>query len=58
MVENQLEREMALAKMEQDGVMTREELERKERLELLKLDQKNQLFNAEAALRVNTGAGI
>lgn len=58
MVENQLEREMALAKMEQDGVMTREEMARKERLELLKLDQKNQLFNAEAALRVRTGAGI
>lgn len=58
MIERQFERELAISKMEQDGVMTREEMTRKERLEMLKLDQKNQLFNAEAALRVRTGAGI
>lgn len=58
MLDRQFERELALAKMEQDGVMTREELARKERLELLKLENERQLFNAEAALRVNTGAGI
>jgi hypothetical protein len=58
MIARQYDREIQLAKMEQDGVMTREELTRKERMEMLKLDQKNQLFNAEAALRVNTGAGI
>lgn len=58
MIERQFERELALAKMEQDGVMTREELARKERLELLKLENERQIFNAEAALRVNTGAGI
>lgn len=58
MIEKQLERELAIAKMEQDGQMTREELARKERLELIKLEDSRQRFNAEAALRVNTGAGI
>lgn len=56
--EAQLQREMALAKMEQDGSMTREELARKERLEMLKLADERERFNAEAALRVRTGAGI
>jgi hypothetical protein len=58
MIDRQFEREVAIAKMQQDGQMTREELERKERLELLKIDNARQLFNAEAALRVRTGAGI
>lgn len=58
MMENQLQRELVIAKLQQDGQMTREELDRKERLELLKLDSARQLFNAEAALRVRTGAGI
>lgn len=57
-VEKQLDRELAIAKMEQDGVMTREELARKERLEMIKLQSSREIFNAEAALRVNTGAGI
>jgi hypothetical protein len=38
--------------------MTREEMTRKERLEMLKLDQKNQLFNAEAAIKARQGSGI
>lgn len=58
MISRQLDREVAIAKMESDGELSREELTRKERLEMLKLDQKNQLFNAEAALRVKTGSGI
>ena len=58
MIERQFERELAIAKMQQDGAMTREELDRKERMEMLQLENKRQLFNAEAALRVNTGAGI
>lgn len=57
-VDAQLQRELAIAKMEQDGQMTREELDRKERLELIKIQDGRERFNAEAALRVNTGSGI
>lgn len=58
MIDRQFEREITLAKMEQDGVLTREELARRERLELLKLDNARQLFNAEAAIKVRQGSGI
>lgn len=58
MITRQFDREIALAKMEQDGQMTREELARKERLELLKLDNERQLFNAEAAIKARQGSGI
>jgi hypothetical protein len=58
MIGRQFEREIALAKMEQDGIMTREELARRERLELLKLDNARQLFNAEAAIKARQGSGI
>jgi hypothetical protein len=58
MITRQFDREIALAKMEQDGVMTREELARRERLELLKLDTKRQLFSAEAAIKARQGSGI
>jgi hypothetical protein len=52
------QREIMIAKMQADGQLTREEMERKERLELIKLNSAREMFNAEAALRVNTGAGI
>jgi len=58
MITRQFDRELALAKMEQDGQMTREELVRRERLELLKLDNERQLFNAEAAIKARQGSGI
>ena len=58
MVGRQFDREIALAKMEQDGQMTREELVRRERLELIKLDNARQLFNAEAAIKARQGSGI
>lgn len=57
-IERQLERELAIAKMEQDGVMTREEMERKERLEMIKLTNDRELFNAEMAVKVRQGSGI
>jgi len=57
-IDASLQREIAIAKMHQDGQMTREELERKERLELIKIRDGRERFNAEAALRVQTGAGI
>lgn len=58
MVERQMERDLTIAKMEQDGQMTREELARKERLELIKLDSDRQVFNAEMAMKARTGSGI
>jgi hypothetical protein len=58
MIERQYDREVQLAKMEQDGVMTREELDRKERMELLKIDNERQLFSAEAAIKARQGSGI
>lgn len=58
MVDRQFERELALAKMESDGQMTREELERKERLELIKLDDSRQKFSAEMAIKTRMGSGI
>jgi hypothetical protein len=53
-----MQRELTIARMESDGNLSREELSRKERLELIKLQSEREMFNAEAALRVNTGAGI
>jgi hypothetical protein len=58
MMGRQFEREMAIAKMESDGVMTREELARKERLELIKIDDNRQRFNAEMAIKTRMGSGI
>jgi hypothetical protein len=57
-IQRQFDRELAIAKMNVDGVLSREEIASKERLNMLQLDTKRQLFNAEAALRINTGAGI
>jgi hypothetical protein len=53
-----LDRELAIAKLAQDGETSQAERASRERLEAIKLDQKAQLFNAEAQLRINTGAGI
>lgn len=53
-----IERDLALTKLGQDAQLTREQIAAKERLETLKIDNQRQIFNAEAALRVRTGAGI
>jgi hypothetical protein len=58
MLEMQFQRELAVAKMESDGQMTREELTRKERMELIKLDSARQIFSAEMAMKARTGSGI
>jgi hypothetical protein len=58
MTEAGIERDLALTKLGQDAQLTREQIAAKERLEALKIDNERQIFNAEAALRVNTGAGI
>jgi hypothetical protein len=44
--------------MQQDGQLTRDEMETKSRLELIRISDQRERFNAEAALRVRTGAGI
>lgn len=56
--DRQFDREIAIAKMDQDGQLTAAEIASKEKLEMLNLTNDRELFNAEAALRVNTGAGI
>ena len=53
-----LDRDMGLLKIQTGAQTTREALAAKERMELLKIDNDRQIFNAEAALRVRTGAGI
>ena len=57
-IDAQLEREVVIAKMNQDGVLTQEEIASKERLQTIKISNDNALFNAEAALKVNQGSGI
>ena len=58
MIDAQLEREIALTKLQHDGQLQDAKMATEERLKLLELDNKNALFNAEAALRVRTGEGI
>lgn len=58
MIDKQFDRELAIAKMEQDGVLSQEERQSKERLEMIKIDNSRQLFNAEAAIKVRQGSGI
>lgn len=58
MTEAGIDRDLALTKLGQDAQLTREQIEARERLEALKIDNERQIFNAEAALRVRTGAGI
>ena len=53
-----LSRDLALLKMDREEGLSREELDRKERLELVKVQDQRERFNAEAALRVRTGSGI
>ena len=57
-VDRQLERELAIAKMNQDGQISIDERQSRERLEALKIDNERQLFNAEAAIKVRQGSGI
>lgn len=56
--ESQIDRELAIAGMQQDGILTREELQSKERLQAIDLDVKTQLFSAEAAIKARQGSGI
>lgn len=53
-----IKRDTSLIKISTDSQDRAQERAARERLETLKLDQNRQIFNAEAALRIRTGAGI
>lgn len=53
-----MKRAITIAKMEQDGQMTQQELEAKRQLEMVKIADKREQFNAEMAVKVNQGSGI
>ena len=58
MQDKQIARELAFAKMEQDGLLTKEEIASRERMKMIDIDNDRQLFNAEAAIKVRQGSGI
>jgi hypothetical protein len=58
MMEAQLERDITIAKLEQDGIQSRDEMAARERLELIKINDERQRFNAEMAVKVRQGSGI
>jgi hypothetical protein len=58
MTDSSMERDLAITKLGQDAQLTREQLAAKERLEMLKIDNSRQIFNAEAAIKVRQGSGI
>lgn len=53
-----LKRDLALMKLQTDADLSKAGIVAKERLQAMKIDSENARFNAEAALRVRTGAGI
>lgn len=54
----QLQREITIAKMLQDGELSREELATKERLEKIKIADGRERFNAEMYVKTTQGSGI
>ena len=58
MQDKQIQRELAFAKMEQDGLLTKQEIASRERMKMIDIDSERQLFNAEAAIKVRQGSGI
>lgn len=57
-IEAQMDREIALIKVGGDQQLSREQLAAKQRLEMVKIADGRERFNAEAALRMRTGQGI
>lgn len=54
----QLQREIAIAKMLQDGELSREERESRERLDKIKIADGRERFNAEMYVKTTQGSGI
>jgi len=57
-IDNQLTRDLAIAKLQSTDQFDREALAAKERLEMIKIQDGRERFNAEAALKVRQGSGI
>jgi hypothetical protein len=57
-IDNQLTRDLAIAKLHSTDQFDREALAVKERLEMIKVQDGRERFNAEAALKVRQGSGI
>ena len=53
-----MDRELAIAQMQADGVESQQERESKARMQAIDLSNRNALFSAEASLKVNQGSGI
>ena len=58
MTDAELQRDTELAKLAQNAQLSREALAAKDRLEMIKIDNQRQLFNAEAAIKARQGSGI
>lgn len=58
MTEASINRDTTLLKMDQTERLAAATMQSKERLEALKIDNERQIFNAEAALKVQQGSGI
>jgi hypothetical protein len=57
-IDNQLTRDLAIAKLQSTDQFNRESMAAKERLEMIKIQDGRERFNAEAALKVRQGSGI
>ena len=58
MTDSAIERDVTLMKMDQAERLASQTQASKERLEMLKIDNERQIFNAEAAIKVRQGSGI
>lgn len=58
MTDSAINRDLGLAKLQETSALSREEIAARERLAALNINNERELFNAEAAIKVNQGSGI
>lgn len=58
MTDSAINRDLGIAKLQETSALSREEIAARERLASLEINNERELFNAEAALKVNQGSGI
>lgn len=58
MTESAINRDVEVAKLNQTAQLSRETQAAKERMEMIKIDNQRQIFNAEAAIKARQGSGI
>jgi len=58
MTDSAINRDLGIAKLQETSALSREEIAARERLAALNINNERELFNAEAALKVNQGSGI